>query len=248
MLDPFVPLLTKSLGSRHIKVLSRTLQCLIWIMRMSLPSLGSYMNEISTHLFGLLRRYARAGAAVGSNRELVNSAFKVHMYDLIVWWCNDELWCHQAMTVILRDFRKQDLSEDELTVLLSFVEEDIYDHQRQSTAFPLLKVSTVTSISEANYYQNPCLYCNHVLVIELDNWKFFFQAILGRKFVSSEVFELMQSVCQLSITSDSEHVRQQCRQVGAIYTMSWNIYYVISHVTSSRIVVHSSVHVGLSFG
>ena len=45
------------------------------------------------------------------------------------------------MTVILRDFRKQDVSEDELTVLLSFVEEDIYDHQRQSTAFPLLKVS-----------------------------------------------------------------------------------------------------------
>ena len=50
------------------------------------------------------------------------------------------------MTVILRDFRKQDVSEDELTVLLSFVEEDIYDHQRQSTAFPLLKVNIVTSI------------------------------------------------------------------------------------------------------
>ena len=78
MLDPFVPLLVNSLGSRHIKVLSRTLQCLIWIMRMPLPSLGNHMNEISTHLFGLLRRYARAGAAVGSNRELVNSAFKVH--------------------------------------------------------------------------------------------------------------------------------------------------------------------------
>lgn len=49
---------------------------------------------------------------------------------------------------------------------------------------------------------------------------FFFQAILGRKFVSSEVFELMQSVCQLSITSDSEHTRQQCRQVGWYYDMS----------------------------
>ena len=84
MLDPFVPLLTKSLSSRHIKVLSRTLQCLVWVMRMPLPSLGSHINEISTHLFGLLRRYARAGAAVGSNRELVNSAFKVHTYDIII--------------------------------------------------------------------------------------------------------------------------------------------------------------------
>ena len=53
--------------------------------------------------------------------------------------------------MILRDFRKQDASEDELTVLLSFVEEDIYDHQRQSTAFPLLKVSIVKSISKLNF-------------------------------------------------------------------------------------------------
>ena len=50
------------------------------------------------------------------------------------------------MTVILRDFKKQDVSEDELTILLSFVEEDIYDHQRQSTAFPLLKVNIIVSI------------------------------------------------------------------------------------------------------
>ena len=48
--------------------------------------------------------------------------------------------------MILRDFKKQDVSEDELTVLLSFVEEDIYDHQRQGTAFPLLKVSTIDHV------------------------------------------------------------------------------------------------------
>ena len=46
------------------------------------------------------------------------------------------------MTVILRDFRKHDISEDELKLLLTFVEEDIYDSQRQSSAFPLLKVGT----------------------------------------------------------------------------------------------------------
>ena len=44
------------------------------------------------------------------------------------------------MTVIVRDFKQHEISEDELRLLLSFVEEDIYDYHRQSTAFPLLKV------------------------------------------------------------------------------------------------------------
>ena len=65
---------------------------------------------------------------------------------------------HQAMTVILRDFRKQDVSEDELTVLLSFVEEDIYDHQRQSTAFPLLKVRTTMFAPEVRFLPNTRFY------------------------------------------------------------------------------------------
>ncbi len=44
------------------------------------------------------------------------------------------------MTVIVRDCRKHAITEEELKVLLTFVEEDIQDYQRQSTAFPLLKV------------------------------------------------------------------------------------------------------------
>ena len=45
--------------------------------------------------------------------------------------------------MIVRDFKKHDVTEDELRILLSFVEEDIHDYQRQSTAFPLLKVRGV---------------------------------------------------------------------------------------------------------
>lgn len=44
------------------------------------------------------------------------------------------------MTVVVRDFKQRDVTEEELKVLLSFVEEDVHDYQRQSTAFPLLKV------------------------------------------------------------------------------------------------------------
>ncbi len=77
MLDPFITLLTNSLTSRHIKVLSRGLQALLWLLRLPLPSLPSHVEELSSHIFELLRQYARAGAATGANRELVLSAFKV---------------------------------------------------------------------------------------------------------------------------------------------------------------------------
>ena len=78
MLDPFVSLLSDSLTSRHIKVLSRTLQCLVWVVRMPLPSLDTHIHAISSRLFDILKRYARAGAAtVGSNRDLALAGFKV---------------------------------------------------------------------------------------------------------------------------------------------------------------------------
>jgi hypothetical protein len=40
------------------------------------------------------------------------------------------------------------------------------------------------------------------------------QAILSRKLVVDEVYDIMQKVTNLSLTSDSEHVQLQCRQVG----------------------------------
>jgi len=54
------------------------------------------------------------------------------------------VFCHpQAMTVIIRDFQKYTVAEKHLQVLLGFVEEDIHDHTKQGTAFPLLKVGAL---------------------------------------------------------------------------------------------------------
>ena len=44
------------------------------------------------------------------------------------------------MTVVVRDFPQYEVEEEELRHLLTFVEEDIMDYRRHSTAFPLLKV------------------------------------------------------------------------------------------------------------
>jgi U3 small nucleolar RNA-associated protein 20 len=38
------------------------------------------------------------------------------------------------------------------------------------------------------------------------------RAILGRKFVFPEIYDLMQTVCKLSVTSQSQQVRELCRQ------------------------------------
>lgn len=82
MLDPFVPLLSSSLSSStHAKVLCRTLQCLVWVVRLPLRSLSTHLDDIISHIFNLLRRYARAGLAVGENKELVLSSFKVQISD-----------------------------------------------------------------------------------------------------------------------------------------------------------------------
>ena len=40
------------------------------------------------------------------------------------------------------------------------------------------------------------------------------QTILGRKLIVDEMYELMHKVAQLSVSAESEHVRQQSRQVG----------------------------------
>ena len=48
------------------------------------------------------------------------------------------------MTMILQEYTHYKISEDELRLLLSYVEQDVHDYKRQSTAFPLLKVFKIT--------------------------------------------------------------------------------------------------------
>ena len=77
MLDPFLPLLTTSLVSRHAKVLTHSLHCLLPLLRLPLPSLTANVDRVVASLFGILRKYAQSGQVAGSSRELVIAAFKV---------------------------------------------------------------------------------------------------------------------------------------------------------------------------
>ncbi|EHB06649.1 Small subunit processome component 20-like protein [Heterocephalus glaber] len=120
MLDPFVSLLVGCLGSRDVRVITGALQSLIWVLRFPLPSVEAKAEQLTKHLFLLLRSYARFGAARGQNFHLVVNCFK-------------------CVTVLMKKVKSHLVTEKQLRVLLAYAEEDIYDSSRQATAFGLLK-------------------------------------------------------------------------------------------------------------
>lgn len=120
MLDPFVLLLLECVDSMHVKVITEALVGLTWLLKFPLPAVGKNADQLTKHLFVLLKDYSKAGAARGENYLLVQNCFK-------------------AITVLVKNVKKNTISETQLQVLLGYAEEDIYDQSRQATAFSLLK-------------------------------------------------------------------------------------------------------------
>ncbi|XP_062932413.1 small subunit processome component 20 homolog isoform X2 [Cynocephalus volans] len=120
MLDPFVSLLIDCLGSVDVKVITGSLQCLIWVLRFPLPSIETKAEQLTKHLFLLLKDYAKLGAARGQNFHLAVNCFK-------------------CVTILVKKVKSYQITEKQLQVLLAYAEEDIYDTSRQATAFGLLK-------------------------------------------------------------------------------------------------------------
>uniref|UniRef100_A0A8D1FQR2 Small subunit processome component 20 homolog n=1 Tax=Sus scrofa TaxID=9823 RepID=A0A8D1FQR2_PIG len=120
MLDPFVSLLIDCLGAMDVKVITGALQCLIWVLRFPLPSIETKAEQLTKHLFLLLKDYAKLGAARGQNFHLVVNCFK-------------------CVTILVKKVKSYQITEKQLQVLLAYAEEDMYDISRQATAFGLLK-------------------------------------------------------------------------------------------------------------
>ncbi|KAL3285278.1 hypothetical protein HHI36_019388 [Cryptolaemus montrouzieri] len=119
-LDPFVVLFTKCLNSKHVKLSTVTLQCLNWFFKYELPSMKEHIKDIAADMFLILHKYAASGLSKGDNFDLVVAAFK-------------------AMSILLRDVKYHTIEKDQLKVLLLYVEQDMYDYDRQAVAFNLLK-------------------------------------------------------------------------------------------------------------
>ncbi|XP_066256541.1 small subunit processome component 20 homolog [Euwallacea similis] len=119
-IDPFVMVFKKCLKSKHVKLCSLTLQCLQWVMKYDIPAMQQNIKGITKDMFSILHKYAAAGLSKGDNFDLVVAAFK-------------------SMAVLVRDVQYYTVDTNQLKVLLLYVEQDMHDHDRQATAFSLLK-------------------------------------------------------------------------------------------------------------
>ncbi|XP_005089362.1 small subunit processome component 20 homolog isoform X2 [Aplysia californica] len=120
MLDPFVGTLRDCLTTSHVKTSAMAMRCLSWILKFPLPSLKENIEKISEGMFVVLQNYVGSALAKGGNQELVSMCFK-------------------AVTVLVRDVTFHQISRDQLQVLLTYCEEDLYNYSRQSTAFNLIR-------------------------------------------------------------------------------------------------------------
>ncbi|XP_035727395.1 small subunit processome component 20 homolog isoform X1 [Vespa mandarinia] len=119
-LEPLVSILTNCLKSQHVKLCTLTLQCLSWILKMDLTSVRESITDICSSIFEVLHKYAAAGLSKGDNFDLVMAAFK-------------------CVSVLVRDVKHFTISVEQLKILLLYAEQDLYDGDKQATAFALLK-------------------------------------------------------------------------------------------------------------
>ncbi|GFU14944.1 small subunit processome component 20 homolog [Trichonephila clavipes] len=120
MLDPFVAELADCLSSNHTKIITLALQCFQLLFKYSLPSFKTVAKKIVNTLFIIVNKYAAVGMAQGENFQMV-------------------VMCFKAFTILVKNPAYYTFNEEQLQSLLSYIEQDIYDHLRQATAFALLQ-------------------------------------------------------------------------------------------------------------
>lgn len=133
---------------------------------MDLMSIRENVGDICDSIFQILHKYATAGLGKGNNFDLVTAAFK-------------------CMSIFVRYIKYFTVNEEQLKTLVLYVEQDVYDNDRQATAFNLLK------------------------------------AVISRKLVVPEMHPIMRKISMLSITSESDNVRNQSRSVFYMYLMDY---------------------------
>ncbi|OWM88808.1 hypothetical protein CDL15_Pgr020762 [Punica granatum] len=151
MLDPFIVLLCKCLGSKYEDILSASLRCLIPLIRLPLPSLEPQADKIKAALLSI------ANSTANSGNPLMES-------------------CLRLLTVLLQSMHIS-LSSEQLHVLIRFPMFVELERNSSPVALSLLK------------------------------------AIIHRKLVVHEIYDVVTQVAELMVTSQVESIRKKCSQI-----------------------------------
>ncbi|MCP9260147.1 hypothetical protein DINM_003269 [Dirofilaria immitis] len=135
-LDPFVDIIFQCLKLEYDKILVNSLRCFLILLRFPLPSLRSTMTQFLNRLFILLSNYVTSdttGNAQGCARKSVEVSQLVF----------------KAVTQIVKDAPCLVLTSKRLQLLLTYVETDIADSQKQAVAFPLIKAIIIRKLQDS---------------------------------------------------------------------------------------------------
>ncbi|RWS09630.1 hypothetical protein B4U79_02561 [Dinothrombium tinctorium] len=122
LLNPFIPILSDFVSSKHPKLTISALKCInsIVLKFSSLESFKIYANTIKNNLFVLLHKHTGVGMQHGENYELV-------------------MMCFKCMHYLISEVDCIEIDEKQLKVLLLYAEKDIHENNKQAVAFSLLK-------------------------------------------------------------------------------------------------------------
>lgn len=161
-LDPLIPILLEGVNSLHVRVTTLSLKCVcsIWSMKMILPNMQNLVKEISEVIFSILHKYATAGLSKNDeNFPLVQNAFK-------------------SVNALIRHVKYYTIDKDQLKILLLYVEQDLHDHDKQASAFTLLKAIISAKLVVPEMYEVIDKVSKMSIVAELPKVRFVFILIL----------------------------------------------------------------------
>ncbi|XP_054159588.1 small subunit processome component 20 homolog [Oppia nitens] len=190
LLDPFIELLGNILDAKDPKLTTLSLQSLylMYTKFAELPSFGNHSENIMKTVFVLLHKYASFGITdrQDDNVQLV-------------------LLCFKTLSLFIKYRNDITISDNQMTVLLSYVDQDLSTETSQSTVFTILK------------------------------------SILHRRYQSKSLHRIMKRVAEMSVTSQSDSVKNNCTELSVKYlndyfngnNLTKRIHFYIKHLEYS---------------
>lgn len=116
LLDPLIPKLQQCLHSPNTRTVMLSIRCLSKVFPLSLPSLKDQVDDIFKTLVNILEENSKSAG----DHETVSVSFK-------------------ALSLLCSSGYGEQLKTEQLLLLLNYIEVDLYNDERQSQAFSLLR-------------------------------------------------------------------------------------------------------------